>query len=83
MKDISATDAARKFSELLDAVEHRHESFLVVRRGQPIARITPAAEASGRAVKDLLLRHRPDPDWARDLADIRSAVVTEEPPWSD
>ena len=33
MKDISATEAGRHFSELLDAVEHRHESFVVVRRG--------------------------------------------------
>jgi len=83
MKDISATEAARRFSELLDAVEHRHETFIVVRRGHAIARITPATDGAGRVVKDLLLRHRPDGGWASDLAQIRSLTQTEDRRWTD
>jgi prevent-host-death family protein len=82
MKDISATDAARKFSDLLDAVEHGHESFRVTRAGRAVARIEPVEEASGRGVKDLLGRHSADPGWAGDLTDIRSMLVTEERDWT-
>jgi diketogulonate reductase-like aldo/keto reductase len=31
---VSATDAARNFADLLDAIEHRGEHFTIVRRGQ-------------------------------------------------
>lgn len=81
MKDISATEAARNFSELLDAVEHRHETFVVTRGGRSVARIAPAAAASGRAAKDLLLAHRPDARWERDLIAMRSMLLTEERDW--
>jgi hypothetical protein len=38
----------------------------------------PAEAAAGRAAKDLLARHAPDPAWAGDLAELRSLLVTEE-----
>lgn len=82
MKDISATEAARNFSDLLDAVEHGRESFRVTRSGRPVARIAPAEAASGRTVKDLLHRNVPDPGWAGDLAELRSMLVTEERDWT-
>jgi prevent-host-death family protein len=83
VKDISATDAARNFSEVLDAIEHRREEFTVSRNGLPVARISPIAAPSGRAVKDVLLGYRPDPLWAEELASLRSLLVTEERPWND
>jgi len=82
VRDISATEAARNFSEVLDAVEHRHETFVVIRKGRSVARITPAVAASGRAVKDLLLAHRPDPTWGRELRTMRSKLLTEERDWN-
>jgi prevent-host-death family protein len=82
VKDISATEAARNFSDLLDAVEHGHETFRVTRGGRPVARIDPVEAASGRAVKDLLGRHAADPGWAGDLAELRSMLVTEERDWT-
>ena len=81
MRDISATDAARRFSELLDDVEHRGESFVVVRRGRAVARIVPAPSANGRALKDLLLSTTIDRSWADDVAAARSLVSVEERPW--
>jgi prevent-host-death family protein len=82
MKDISATDAARNFSDLLDAVEHGRESYRVTRGGRAVARIAPVEAASGRAVKELLARKEADPGWAADLAELRSMLVTEERDWT-
>ena len=39
MREISATEAARNFSELLDAIEHRGEHFTIVRHGKAIAEL--------------------------------------------
>ena len=82
MRSLSATDAARRFSELLDAVERRGETFLVVRRGRAVARIGPARAANGKAVKELLRRNPPDRQWAADLRDLRASLAVEERRWS-
>lgn len=39
---MSATEAARTFSDLLNRVRYRGESFIVERGGTPVCRITPA-----------------------------------------
>jgi len=83
MRRLTATDAARRFSELLDAVERRGESFVVVRRGRAVARIEPAAEANGRRVKELLRSHPRDRRWASELRKLRAALQIEERSWSD
>ena len=83
MRSLSATEAARRFSELLDAVETRGETFLVARRGRTVARIGPVAAADGRAVKELLRRARPDPAWIDELRELRAALAVEERAWND
>ncbi|TAN44709.1 MAG: type II toxin-antitoxin system Phd/YefM family antitoxin [Nitrospirae bacterium] len=51
---ISATDAVRKFSELLNAVRYQHDSFTIIRGGKPAAAIVPIESvASVRSLKDL------------------------------
>ena len=52
--EISATDAARHFADLLDAVEHRHEHYTVVRRGRVVAHISPMLGGRGADLKELL-----------------------------
>jgi prevent-host-death family protein len=79
---LSATEAARRFSELLDAVEARGETFLVARRGRTVARIGPAAAADGRAVKALLRGARTDSDWAEELRELRASLVVEDRTWN-
>jgi prevent-host-death family protein len=79
---MSATEAARRFSELLDAVESRGESFVVVRHGRPVARIEPARAANGKHVKAILRSHPADPDWASELRELRSGVAVEERNWT-
>jgi antitoxin (DNA-binding transcriptional repressor) of toxin-antitoxin stability system len=83
MRQVTATEAARRFSEMLDSVENRRESFTVMRRGRPVATVGPAAGSTGRDLKDILARNSPDPDWARELRELRESVGTETDPWRD
>jgi antitoxin (DNA-binding transcriptional repressor) of toxin-antitoxin stability system len=78
MPDVTATDAARNFADLLDAIEHRGEHFTIVRRGKAIANLEPMNRGRGADVKALLHRHRPDPDWTRDLDEVRQLLEVEE-----
>lgn len=82
MRRLSATEAARRFSDLLDQVEREGETFVVERRGRAVASITPAAVVSGRAVKELLRAQAPDPAWPRQLAELRRALEPEERRWN-
>jgi prevent-host-death family protein len=82
MKRLTATDAARRFSEMLDAVEARGETFVVVRNGRPVARVGPAPAAHGSAVKEALRAHPRDADWADELRAQRDALRIEERRWS-
>ncbi len=77
MPEVSATDAARNFSDILDAVEHRGERFVIVRRGKVIAQIDPVRAGKGADVKALLRQRPGDPDLARDIASVRALVETE------
>ncbi|HYM13511.1 MAG TPA: hypothetical protein VEU62_22415 [Bryobacterales bacterium] len=43
---ISATRAAREFSDLLNRVRYRGEEFVIERGGEPVCRLTPARPAS-------------------------------------
>jgi len=85
MAEISATDASKRFADLLDAVEHRGETFTVVRRGRAVATIAPARSGSGADLRRILTEHPPDDRWADDLRDLRrfagDAQVAD--PWND
>jgi prevent-host-death family protein len=76
--DVTATDAARNFADLLDAVEHRGEHFTIVRRGKAIAHLEPTSRGRGSDAKSLLERHRPDPAWAGDLAAVRALLEVDD-----
>ena len=78
MPDVTATDAARNFADLLDAIEHRGEHFTIVRRGKAIAHLEPMNRGIGADVKALLRRHRPDADWAREVDEVRRLLEVEE-----
>lgn len=80
MPDVTATDAARNFADLLDAVEHRGEEFTIVRRGKAVAHLAPTARGRGGEAKALMRRHRPDAAWADDLAAVRELLELDERP---
>lgn len=83
MKTLSATEAARRFADLLDAVEHGRESFVITRRGRPVARVAPAATGTGKVVKELIRAHRPDTAWAGELRELRGLLTVEARRWRD
>ena len=60
---ISASKAARSFSELMNRVRYRNDSFIVERAGKPICEILPTRppKFSGADLVDLL-RTLPKPD---------------------
>jgi prevent-host-death family protein len=82
MKTITATEAARNFAAVLDEAEHG-ETIIVTRGGRRVATIGPAVAGSGRAMRDLLRRHRPDAEWAEELRALRRLTVEQERAWPD
>jgi prevent-host-death family protein len=78
--EVSATDAARNFSDILDAVEHRGERFTIMRRGKVVAQLDPVSVGKGSDFKAMLRRHRTDPGLARDIAEVRELLVIETRP---
>jgi len=78
MAEISATDAARNFAELLDAAEHRGEHFTILRRGKAVAHLQPVGRGGGAEVKAMLGRHRIDAGWTEDLGHLRDLLELDE-----
>jgi prevent-host-death family protein len=83
LRQLSATDAARRFSELLDRVERSGESYVVVRHGRAVATIGPVGGGTGKALKEALRANRPDPDWADELRELRDGVGSVTDRWHD
>ena len=84
---ITATEAARSFSDLLNRVRYRGETFRIVRSGEEVAQLTAASAHSGISLRDLLseLKARPtdDPDFADDLERIQAGQPrSAEDPWA-
>lgn len=76
---IGATEASRNFSEILNRVRYRGETFVIERGGEPVARIIPAG-APRCTLRDLveLLKRIPRPD--DEYLDIVESVTRNQPP---
>ena len=83
MRSLSATETARRFSDVLDAVEEHGERFLILRHGRVVARIEPATSGVGRAVKDLLRNAPRDSGWLDEIRRTRAITQIEDRRWSD
>ena len=61
MRTVTATEAARNFSRMLDLLEHESEEIVVLRNNQPVAKLVPGAPrmTALEALGDL---HRTLPD---------------------
>lgn len=84
---VTATDAARNLSDLLNKVRYRGETFEVVRGGEVVARLVPAGTVRGEPTLRNLLQQleaaaRPDDQFASDLESIqRDQQPPSEDPW--
>jgi len=75
--EVSATDAARNFSDILDAVEHRGEHFTILRRGKIVAQLEPVSTGRGADVKAVLRGRRRDSGFGRDIESVRELLEIE------
>jgi prevent-host-death family protein len=87
VKRITATEASRSFSRVLDEAEHGGESFIIERNGRPVAELRPAPKSSTVADLVAFLRDTtlPDPDFRDDMLGIidQSAHDVGRDPWAD
>ena len=89
-KTISATEAARSFSEVLNQVQYRDRSFSIERGRKIIARLVPPALPAGLALADLnrLFADLPHLDpteagrWRAELRTMRRARRPQTRKWA-
>lgn len=83
---MTATQAARNFAGLLDAVEHG-DAIVITRDGVPVGRFVPERRTTADRLKDALRDHAADPRFADDLeavrAQLRSAFPDVVRTWPD
>lgn len=83
---VTATEAARNFSDLLNRVRYAGESFVIVRGGEEIGQLVPPQPSRPltlRGLLDLLASEgAPDSEFADDLEAIqREQPLAGEAPW--
>lgn len=86
MTTITAAEASRNFSAVLDRAEHG-ETITIVRHGRTVATIAPAPKRTGRTLRHALENTDVTPfdeDYESDIASAMS-LVSDEPrdPWAD
>ena len=85
MESITATDAARRLSDLLNRVRYRHETFSIRRNGEEVARLVPPSRPAPtlRDVISLIReRGRQDETFGDDLLAIQAAQPSlPDDPW--
>jgi prevent-host-death family protein len=81
VKQLSATEASRRFSEVLDEVDRSGETYVVVRHGRAVATIGPAKGGTGSALKEALRGTKPDGAWAEELKRLRESIEPAADPW--
>ncbi|WP_241255633.1 type II toxin-antitoxin system Phd/YefM family antitoxin [Candidatus Protofrankia californiensis] len=88
MRVMTASEASRNFSALLDEAEHG-ETIVVTRSGRRIAVIMPAPHGNGEALREVLRRWGAragvDDRFAADVVGAREAASAEwdTDPWRD
>lgn len=75
---VTATEAARKFSEILNRVAYKGESFVVERSGHPICEIGPAEE-EGISTRELVEILRSGPRTDKAYLNILEEITRNQP----
>ena len=86
MRTITATEASRNFSGLLDLIE-AGETIRITRGNEPIAEVGPARRRTGADLEAALLNAglpALDEDLERDIAETLALVANDgSDPWAD
>jgi antitoxin (DNA-binding transcriptional repressor) of toxin-antitoxin stability system len=91
-KTISATEAVRKFSEILSSIKYKGDRYVILRGGKPVAAIGPIdPEPRTTTLRELIHKLSMKPvlgeeeaeSFRRDLEEIRrhQPSLPEGPPW--
>jgi antitoxin (DNA-binding transcriptional repressor) of toxin-antitoxin stability system len=80
---MTATEASRHFSDLLDAIE-RGERVTILRGNHPVAEIGPARRRTGADLRTALIGSPPpDESFASSISAALAMVTSEVPdPWA-
>jgi prevent-host-death family protein len=85
--NISVTDASRNFADCVNRVHYQKVSFVLLKNGQPVARLVPDAEkvCSGRDLAEALgtagLSESEAKAWRRDRAAARKVLKPPRNRW--
>ncbi len=84
MRTITATEASRNFSDLLDAIE-RGETVTITRGNHAVAEMRPARRRTGADLRAALADiPPPDERFAKDIAAALALISSEgTDPWAD
>jgi antitoxin (DNA-binding transcriptional repressor) of toxin-antitoxin stability system len=84
MRTMTATEASRKFSDLLDSIE-RGETVIITRGNHSVAEIGPARRRTGADLRAALADiPAPDDRFAEDIAGALDLLDQDESdPWAD
>ena len=86
VQEITATDAARTFRELLDQIEQAGESYRITRHGRIVAELHPARRGSLGDLVAFAHANRAahpgsDDDWPDEIGRLREQRAPLEDPW--
>lgn len=76
---ITATEAARRFSDLLNRVHYRGEVFRIVRSGEEVAQLTAAASHPKTTLRALLSKLQAERTGDPEFADELERIQAEQP----
>lgn len=84
MKDLTATEVARNFSDVLDEVERDREPVMIHRRGKPVAVLQPLeGTPNGDRVLEAITKYHVDDEFWDDVLRARTFLVEPDPVWRD
>ena len=76
---VTATEAARKFSEILNRVAYKGETFIVERSGRPMCEISPAPRSKFTAADFAeMIKSAPRPD-DQYFDDVEEVIKNRQP----
>ena len=82
---VSATELVRALGDVLNRIRYRGDSFVIEKNGDPVARMSPVAEAPagrlGEAIRAWKGAGESDPDFADALEQVGAADTPPEAPW--
>jgi prevent-host-death family protein len=79
MRTMTATEASRNFSDLLNAIE-RGKTVTITRGHRPIAEVRPARSRTGADLRTALEQTKPpDDQFEADIANAMALITSERP----